>query len=530
MSLQWSLSREVPTDMAELGQRLFREGNPYRMLGDHFDQLLPEEEAFQGLYCETGRGAISPLLLALVTVFQFLEKVPDRQAAEMVVSRLDWKYALHLPLTYSGFHFTDLYAFRTRLQEHQGERLLFEQVLQKLKDLGLLKRRGKMRTDSSHVLGVVHRLTQLELVRESLRVALRAARDGAPAWVEQALPPSFCEAYAVRVSEYGMSHEEVLAQLGQAGKDGYWFLEQVDHSAPEVVRGLAEIAVLGTVLQQQFPQGPSQPPSERPKGQDVIETPHEVEARRGVKREQHWTGYKVQVTETCDDDFPHLIVDLEATGALENDSPQLPHIQARLQAQDTLPDEQQVDQGYMSGKNLVKSAALGINLMGLPLNDTQGAPGFQQDAFRLDPEQRQATCPAGEISRVWSEKESAEGEPPTILVRFPAKACQACPFFRQCTTSPQGRSLTLHPYRAALQARRTEAKTTAFRQRLHVRAGIEGTISELVRGHDLRHCRYRGQAKLRLQGYFTAVAVNLKRTLRWLAAPPPASFLSLSCC
>lgn len=530
MSLQWSLSREVPTDTAALGQKLFREEHPYRMLGDRFDQLLPEENAFRGLYCETGRGAIPPLLMALVSVFQFLEKVPDRQAAEMVISRIDWKYALHLPLTYAGFHFTDLYAFRVRLYEHHEERRLFERVLQKLKEMGLIKTRGKMRTDSSHVLGVVQRLTQLELVRETLRVALRASREVAGQWVEQSLPPSFCEAYAVRASEYGMSSEEVQAQLLQTGKDGYWFLGQVDQSAPEVVRGLAEIGVLRTVLQQQFPRGPTQPPAKRPSGHDVIETPHEVEARRATKRGRSWIGYKMQVTETCDEDKPHLIVDLEPTGALDNDSPELPNIQARLQAQDTLPSEQQVDQGYMSGEYLVKSAKLGINLMGVPLDDTQAPAGFQQNDFRIDPEHQQATCPAGQTSRVWSEKKSKEGEPPLTLIRFDAKTCQACIYFGQCTTSCQGRSLTLHPYREALEARRAEAKTEAFRARLHLRAGIEATISELVRGHGMRHSRYRGQGKLRLQGYFTAVAVNLKRALRWLAALPSVACLSLSCC
>jgi transposase len=530
MSLQWQLSRVVPADTAELGQQLFGAEYAYRMLGDRFDQLLPEEQVFAGLYCETGRGAIPPLLVALVSVFQFLEKVPDRQAAEMVISRIDWKYALHLPLTYAGFHFTDLYAFRVRLYEHQEERRLFEEVLEKLKGMGLIKTRGKMRTDSSHVLGVVQRLTQLELVRETLRVALRASREVAGEWVEHSLPPSFCEAYAVRRSEYGLSNEEVQAQLLQAGKDGYWFLEQVDHSAPEVVRGLAEIGVLRTVLQQQFPQGPAQPPAKRPNGHDVIETPHETEARHATKRGQSWIGYKVQVTETCDEDKPRLIVDLEPTGALDNDSPELPHIQARLQAQDTLPDEQQVDQGYMSGEHLVKSAKLGINLMGVPLDDTQGPAGFQQSDFRIDPEHQQATCPAGQTNQVWSEKESKEGDPPFTLIRFAAKTCQACAFFGQCTTSGQGRSLTLHPYRAALEARRAEAKTEAFRERLHLRAGIEGTLSELVRAHGLRHSRYRGQGKLRLQGYFTAVATNLKRTLRWLAAPPKPLIMSLSYC
>src|SRR4030066_2142652 len=103
MSLQWQLSRKVPEDTARGGHAILKEGNIYRQIGDRFDALFPEEEVFASLYDTQGRGGVPPLLMALVTVFQMLEKVPDRMAAEWVVSRLDWKYALHLPLGYTGF-------------------------------------------------------------------------------------------------------------------------------------------------------------------------------------------------------------------------------------------------------------------------------------------------------------------------------------------------------------------------------------------------------------------------------------------
>jgi transposase len=533
MSLQWQLSRDIPADTAAVGRVILSQDNAYRQIGDRFDQLLPQESVFTPMYANTGRGAISPLLLALVTVFQMLEKVPDRVAAEMVRTRIDWKYALHLPLLYKGFHFTDLYAFRVRLLEHGQERLVFDQILARLKALGLIKPRGKMRTDSTHILAVVQRLTQLELVTESLRVALCAALEVAPVWCKQALPATFEEAYNQRQWQYGLSDSQVKSRLAQAGRDGFWFLAQIDQSAPEVVRQLPEVETLRTVLRQQFTQGPDGPPAKRPTGRDVIESPHETEARYAKKRGQGWIGYKVQVTETCDDDRPHLIVDLEPTGALANDSPELPHIQARLEKQGTPPGEQYVDQGYMSAEHLVQSAAQGIRLMGIPLDDTQGRQGFRQADFRIDEGNQQAICPAGQSSTVWSQRSRCGAGPPAILVRFDAQTCQRCEFFGQCTTSPQGRSLTLNPYRAALQARRAEAKTEAFQKQLHLRAGVEATISELVRGHQLRSARYRRQAKLRLQTYFTAAAVNLKRTIRWLSQPVQAakllSILLLKC-
>jgi hypothetical protein len=352
----------------------------------------------------------------------------------------------------------------------------------------------------------------------------------APAWVESTLPPAFCEGYQQRQSEFGLSDAEVKERLARAAKDGFWFLAEVDSSAPAVVRELAEVQTLRTVLAQQFPQGRDGPPAKRPSGSDVIESPHETEARYATKRGQSWIGYKAQVTESCDDDLPHLIVDLAVSGALDNDSPQLPHIQARLQAQGTLPAEQWVDQGYMSGEHLVKSAEQGIDLVGVPLDDTQGPPGFRQGDFQIDEAAQQATCPAGQKSVLWTEKALAEGEPPAIQIRFAAQSCQNCPFFGQCTSSRQGRSLTLHPYRAALLARRAEAKTAAYQERLHRRAGIEATISELVRGHGLRRARYRGRRKIQLQAYFTAIAANLKRLARWWTRPETTVNLCLSYC
>ena len=516
MSLQRFLSRTLPDDIARVGKVLFPETNPYRLLGDHFNELFPEESVFAPMYAETGRGALPPLLMALVTVFQMLEKVPDRLAAQQVVSRMDWKYALHLPLTYPGFHFTDLSAFRQRLFDHAQERLLFEQLLLKLKELGLLKAQGKMRTDSTHVLGVVERLSQLELLRETLRMAVLATTAAATDWVAATLPPAFRDAYRELQSAFGLSASEVLAQSVQAGQDGFWFLAQVERSAPPVVGKLPEVELLRTVWAQQFPQGPGTPP--RPKrvmGADIIESPHEPEARYAIKRGKDWLGYKMQVTETCEADLPHLIVDLEPTGALDNDAPELPAIQARLEACELLPSEQQVDQGYMSAANLVDSAAQGITLMGTPLDDTQGVAGFRQADFQIEVVAQQATCPAGQTSTLWSVRTPEAGRPPGIQVRFEAARCAACPYFGRCTTSLRGRTLNLHPYREVLQARRAEAQTVAFREKLHLRAGIEGAISELVRAHGLRRARYRGEAKLRLQGYFTAIAANLKRLVAW---------------
>ena len=258
----------------------------------------------------------------------------------------------------------------------------------------------------------------------------------------------------------------------------------------------------------------------------MIESPHEPEVRFAIKRGQHWIGYKVQISETYDDDRPHLLVDIEPTSALANDAPELPHIQHRLQGRQLQPQVQQVDQAYMSGELLVKSQAAGIELLGIPPADTQGPPGFRQGDFQIDVPTQQAVCPQGQPRQRWREFQRAGGGPPEIQVHFRAATCRNCPAFGRCTRSRHGRSLTLHPYRVALLARRAQAQSAAFQAQLHARAGIEATISELVRQHGLRWARYRSLTKLRYQHYFTAIAVNLKRLTRWWQQTAPAAAVS----
>ena len=176
---------EIPEETAELGRELLGEDSVYRMLGDQLATLITDAD-FGDLYSHLGGPALSPVILSLVLIFQMLEKLPDRLAAEAVRLRIDWKYALHVPLAWKGFHFTNLSHFRQRLLEHDAEYLVFDQLLHKLVDLGFIRRRGKQRTDSTHILGQLAKLTRLELVLETLRmliVALLTLEDQAEAWV-----------------------------------------------------------------------------------------------------------------------------------------------------------------------------------------------------------------------------------------------------------------------------------------------------------------------------------------------------------
>ena len=115
----------MPSETERVGQFLLAKDSAYRLVGEKLFETLSEQE-FADLYPSEGQPGLSPVILALVTVFQFIEKLPDRQAAEMLRMRLDWKYALHLPLEYEGFNFSVLSEFRDRLLAGKAEGRVFE--------------------------------------------------------------------------------------------------------------------------------------------------------------------------------------------------------------------------------------------------------------------------------------------------------------------------------------------------------------------------------------------------------------------
>jgi transposase len=285
MSLQPTWSTEIPQDTAALGQQLLPEDNVYRLAGDEASEVLQVGD-FCGMYSISGRGAVHPFILALVTLFQFLENIPDRVAAEWSVLRIDWKYALHVALGYLGFHHSTLSNFRKRLVEHRQERLVFEQVLGWVQGHGFLKKHGKQRTDSTHIIGCVARLSRLELVWETIRVALRALQEACSEWYAQHIPAVFDEMYRERQSDWRLGAEEVEAEMKKAGTDGYWLLDLVTERGPAMARALPEVAVLEQVLSQQYERQEGQVRARKPpirgKKQSRARTNHKHGTRRNA--------------------------------------------------------------------------------------------------------------------------------------------------------------------------------------------------------------------------------------------------------
>jgi transposase len=364
MTLDPQLLPPVPEATAAAVQAAFPKGNLYVALRAEFGALY-DDQLFSDLYPPSGRPVeVTPWCLALVMVMQYLEGLTDRQAADAVRRCMDWKYALSLELTDPGFDFTLLHDFRQRLLAHEAAQRLLNTFLTACKARGWLKARGTQRTDSTHVVAAIRTLHRLECVLEAMHWALNQLSDVAPAWVQHHVPPAWYTRYGLRSDQARLpkdaSKRETLAR--QVGADGFQLFEWVwtADTAPDL-RTLPALEALQRIWLQQYYRctvpgrealcwrtGDEQPPSAV-----RIASPDDLEARYSSKRETHWVGYQVHLTETCDADHPDLITQVMTTPATTPDRVMGPAIQQDLADRDLLPGTHLLDSGDADADLLV---------------------------------------------------------------------------------------------------------------------------------------------------------------------------------
>src|SRR5215218_11199055 len=351
----------VPEDTARVARAAFPKGTTYVQMRDVLGAIYADED-FAELFEVRGRPAIAPWRLALVTLMQFSEGLSDRQAAEAVRARIDWKYALGLQLSDPGFNFSVLSEFRSRWVACGKERLLLEKLLEGCKERGYLKVRGRQRTDSTHVLGSLRILSKWERTAETMRAALNALAAADPEWLIEHADPEWFERYGRRIEDQRLpkGKEARTEYLRTVGADGMRLLAHLDAPyTPQNLKEIAEVEILRQIWEQHYKQINTEirvlDPKERPEAAYCIESPYEVEARYSTKRSMSWVGYKVHLTESCDEGFPHLITDVHTTAATATDVKQLAAIQDGLAQNGLLPAEQLADSSYVCGSNLVWS-------------------------------------------------------------------------------------------------------------------------------------------------------------------------------
>ena len=480
MSLRPQEPPAVPEETRRVAQAAFRKGTLCMRIADALGTVYQDSQ-FATLFSHRGQPAAAPGRLALAVVLQFVENLSDREAADAVRGRIDWKYALGLALTDPGFDHTVLSEFRTRLVAGGAELLLLDTLLQRLQELGLVKARGRQRTDSTHVLAAVRTLNRLERVGETMRAALNELATVAPAWLQAMAPSHWYERYGRRVENYRLPKTEAtrLALATEIGADGQHLMTALDAATerPELAQ-LPMVQVLRQVWTAQYVADGERlrlgTTAELPPSAEQVSSPYDPDARYSNKRDTSWVGYKVQLTETCDPacEGPHVITNVETTPATTPDDNMVAVIHRSLERRGLLPGEHLVDKGYTDSHVLVDSQQRhGVTIVGPVADDPSWQAhlddGLTKAAFGVDWEREVVTCPAGKRSISWLPSSHTKNGI-VLEARFATRDCFSCALRPRCTRGkrePRIIGLQAREHFEALQGARRHQKTACAAER-----------------------------------------------------------------
>lgn len=520
----------VPEMTARAAHAAFPKGHCYLTLRDELGTIFTDD-MFADLFPTVGRPAEAPWRLALVTIVQFAEGLSDRDVADAVRDRITLKYLLGLEYDDSGFDYSILSRFRDRLVEGNSVAILLDALVEASRKAGLIKHRGKVRTDATHILAKIRELSRLELVGETLRHALNEIAKAAPEWLRALAPDDWYKRYAKRFEEesYRSRYKQGPGYSAQVGRDGFLLMTAVySADAPTGLGNLKAVELLRRCWLEQFMvegdevkmrKGGNMPPSAA-----RLESPYDAEAHYGVNGGLSWVGYKVHYTESCDEDAPHLVVHVDTTEAAMADLVRVTPIHEQLKQRQLLPAEHFVDNQYVTSKLLVDSKKhYSVELVG-PIKPHYEAKGFGIGEFKIDWEHKVVTCPGGEQSTRWRPEVPKSGRA-QITVRFAPSDCRACSLNDRCAknTTRVGRTLALLPREQyeAREAVKQKQHTQEWLARYQIRTGSEGTFSQAVSA-GLRQSRYYGLNKNHLQNVAIAAGMNFQRLSDWFEEIPRA--------
>jgi len=510
----------------------FPADNRFRILSEKVYPILAKVRNILApvAYClDNGRAGIEPVWLLGVSVLQFLERVPDRQATELLDYHTGWNLALHRTGNEPPFHFSVLHYFRDRLIEHEQSDLIFKELKGALTQAGLIPAKSARRLDSTQMWGLLKRMSRLECMQESLRLALEELAESGQAFGKPRFWSSLWEHYVEKSADYRLPVQVLRQRMDQSGADALCLLNWVKKLSDSSIAKGPKVLLLEQVFGEQFELGQGQAPCQResqPTG--AVHNPHEPQAQwaakgQGQNRHEH-VGYKVQVCETVvskqavarGEPTRQFITEIMTQPASQSDEKGMELVEAQYAAKTDaqFPPRWYVDGAYVSAEKIARIEARGSQLIGPAQPAPRKEGRYCAEDFRVHIQKRHAICPAGKKSTQCSSLRSAKTR--RLDYRFEwSTHCRQCPLGKKCLGPGQKhRTLVVGQYHEYLQARRREQTTARFQRQCEQRNALEGTLSELKRGHGMSRARYRGLVKVRLQNLLTATACNIKRWIR----------------
>lgn len=473
---------------------------------------------FIWMYQEGGRPPVSPRLLILVLIMQYIERLSDRAAAANLRYRIDWKIAFGLELEFAGIHPTTLVYFRERLLANERASYAFDKVLTHLSSVGLVKKNAKQRIDSTHVIGMVRELSRIELLHETLRVFCNDIES----YKSQLSGAALCdhlEYYSDKISIRGISDPQKERFVKDAGHAMQGFITWGESFKELPVKDLESFKTLVTVFKQNFVSEDGEPPEPTnpiklkkiATGKNHVSSPHEPEARYASKGKKKWLGYKAQVAETTSDDPEDInfITFIDVNDATDYDGDVVQDFIGDQKDRDILPAIVYGDTHYNSSDNIKDAALKGVELKGPVAPVPAEKSNAKNVGFTADLDEKTVICPQGKQANITSTWNDGR-----VRATFAKEACNDCNQIDACAPETKEKVVVVRPESELLRQRRTLMETPEFKIEMHRRNGIEGTLSGLVRGQGMRRSRHRGKNKLQLQLKFTGAAANILRLHR----------------
>lgn len=481
---------------------------------------LFSDECFIGIYADTGRGAISPALLAMVTILQYQEHLSDEEATEACVKRLDWKIALHLPIdARQQFDSSTLCRFRNRLKENIQSSIIFDTILEAIKKKGFIKNITNQRIDATHILSHVNRIATVDLLFKAVKSLIEEIKTKDAAYYAAHIPQTMKERYMNRFSSFGMSKDRRSDKMGEIVEDGLYIKSLLEKTGSKKFSDLTQLSIMETIFAENITIKKKAVKEklfieveEIRSPKQTIFHPDDLSIKLGIKGTKNWVGSKCHIAETAVRGKVNFITGMIYQAANEGDHKIHEAYIDSNNKRGLKPEKIFTDQGYVSGKSIFYYSSNKQTLMGRISNDSSKKQhDFKLDKFTIDVQNKKALCPMNKRSEKYSLLKKG-----LIDIYFSRNDCSQCKNAQECIgmSTRNKKRIQVSPYHDYIKARRNFQKTNEFKQEMRVRAQIEGTISEMVRTCGLRYARYRGKDGHQLQFYLTGAALNVKRFIK----------------
>ena len=503
---------------------------------------LIDEKLFAGMYCEdNGRPNREVQIVLGVLLLKDMFNLTDEEALENLEFNLLWHHALRLSLEEAHLPQKTLHNFRYRLVVHDGGRVAFCETTDRIiAALGI--KTGRQRLDSTHIVSNIALLTRLGLFCETIRFFLRSLAKKHPE-LSGRIPAVLSKRYLKEEGE-STNYEDTRSdatrrRLGVCARDLYRLIDKLRgtaavemeeyHLLERLLREQCEIGRKGggrpAVDDDDADEGSVPVTLKKPAEVDPssLQSPHDVEATYSGHKGK---GYEVQVAETCDADNPtQIITQVDLTPSSGSDAAAPESVIETLSERDIQPGELYADTTYGSGRNVIEAEMFGTELVSpvaggkCELTEEDAAlRNFTAADFQIDVlGENRAVCPVGQAAMEEYEESAA---PERVELRFAREICGTCTLRSRCPVKFDSRLgayvLEADLIKVNIERRRRAEASGEFRKRYAIRAGIEGTNSELKRAHGLGRLRVRGGKRVRLAVYLKALACNLKRMVRAL--------------